>query len=174
VPGKLSNPRDLLLQQLGEMLWVERMLAFEALPKLYRQTRMQSLKRAIERHLELTKEHVARVELCFRHLGAEPSSNRSAALAGLEAQHDELAEKIVEERLSDLFHATAAAQTERYEIGLYDAVIALLRALDEAAAAELLGANRRDEEEALEELARIARRLSEDLGTGGACRASGT
>ena len=40
---KLASPRDLFLQLLAEMLWVERMLVFEVLPSLLKQVQSESL-----------------------------------------------------------------------------------------------------------------------------------
>src|SRR5581483_6599828 len=48
----LSNPRDLFLQLLGEMLWTERTLAFEALPALRRDVTAERLAAAVDAHLE--------------------------------------------------------------------------------------------------------------------------
>jgi ferritin-like metal-binding protein YciE len=163
MPGQLSNPRDLLLQRLGDILWVERMLAFEVLPQLYRQVQTQSLKRGVEAHLEQTRAHVDRVEQAFRRFEAEPSSNLSPPVAGLQSGHEEIAGQIVEPRLADLFHATAAAHTEHYEIAAYRALVALAGALGDATAVELLRRNLDDEQEMLKELEKIVERLSNEL-----------
>lgn len=139
------------------------MLAFEVLPELYLQVRSASLKRGVDDHLARTKEHVARVEQAFTALGVEPSSNRSAPVAAMQSRHAELTEKLVDDRLADLFHARAAAQAEHYELAAYDALIELASALGREQVAELLARNREDEQEMLEELETIAGRLAADL-----------
>jgi putative protein kinase ArgK-like GTPase of G3E family len=98
VSDKLSSPRDLFFHLLAEMLWVERMLVFEVLPSLRKQVQSESLAAAVEEHLAQTRGHVTRVEEAFRALGAEPASARSAAAAGLQSDHEELAGKIAEHR----------------------------------------------------------------------------
>jgi len=139
------------------VLWVERTLAFEALPKLIGEVRDSELREALEEHLAQTKEHVSRVEEAFRASGAEPTAARSAALAAALEQHD--AQDVKEPTLRDVFHAAGAERTEHLELGLYDAVL-LLASGD---AQSLLKQNRRDEEGALKRVGKIAERLTGEL-----------
>ena len=156
---KLSSPRDLFLQLLAEMLWVERMLVFEVLPSLRKQVQSESLAAAVEEHLAQTRGHVTRVEDAFRALGAEPASARSAPAAALAAEHEETAAKIAEPRLADLFHAGAAITTEHFEIASYDVLLQLAR--DDVA--ESLAQNREEESQALERLRGLADTLRNQL-----------
>jgi ferritin-like metal-binding protein YciE len=159
VSDRLSSPRDLFLQLLAEMLWVERMLVFEVLPSLHKQVQSESLAAAVEEHLAQTRGHVTRVEEVFRALGAEPVSARSAPAAALASEHEETAGKIAEPRLADLFHAGAAITTEHYEIAGYDVLLELAP----EAAREPLAQNRREEEQALELLRELSGRLRGEL-----------
>jgi ferritin-like metal-binding protein YciE len=143
--------------QLTELLWVERTLAFDALPKLIGEARDAELREALEEHLGQTKEHVTRVEDAFRASGAEPTAARSAALAAALEQHESHEAK--EPTLRDVFHATGAARTEHLELGLYDAVLLLAN----GDAASLLRENRKDEEDALKRVSKIAERLTGEL-----------
>ena len=156
---RLSSPRDLFLQLLAEMLWVERMLVFEVLPNLQKQVQSESLAAAVQEHLAQTRGHVTRVEEAFRALGAEPASARSAPAAALAAEHEEVAGKIAEPRLADLFHAGAAITTEHFEIASYDVVLDL--APD--AVRESLAQNRKEEAQALELLRELSGRLRGEL-----------
>ena len=160
---RLSSPRDLFLQLLAQMLWVERMLVFAVLPELRKQVRSDSLAAAVEEHLAQTHEHVARVEECFRALGAEPVSARSAPAAALAAEHDETAGKIAEPRLADLFHAAAAIYTEHLELAGYEVLIELARALDHSEVEGRLEQNLREEAETLERLRALAEHLRQQL-----------
>jgi ferritin-like metal-binding protein YciE len=146
-----------LFLQLGELLWVERTLVFEALPKLIDDVRDEELRDGLSEHLGETRYHVARVEQAFRTAGAEPLSARSAALAGALEQHD--AQQVKEPTLRDYFHCVGAARTEHLELGLYDALLPLAS----GDAVELLAENRADEQKALELLGRIAERLRNEL-----------
>jgi ferritin-like metal-binding protein YciE len=159
VPPTLSNPRDLFLQLLGELLWVERTLAFELLPELERSARSEVLAEVLQGHLAETKEHASRLEQVFRTVGAEPSSNLCPPVEKLGEHHDELAQNVKEERLRDLFHAVSAAATEHYEIASYDALLTLGDALELGDARALLEQNREEEERALKRLLDEQRRL---------------
>jgi ferritin-like metal-binding protein YciE len=147
----------LFFVQLGELLWVERTLAFEALPKLIGEVSDSELRSALEAHLAQTKEHVSRVEQAFHAAGAEPTAARSAALASALEQHD--AQSVKEPTLGDVFHASGAARTEHLELGLYDAVLLLAN----GDAASLLQQNRKDEEDTLKRVGKIAARLTGEL-----------
>jgi ferritin-like metal-binding protein YciE len=164
---KLSNPRDLFLQLLGQMLWLERELVREALPALERGAQAQSLAQAFAEHLEQTRDHVARVEEVFGIVAAEPSSNLDEAAQQLIEQHDRLAGGIVDPVLRDVFHAAAAARTEHAEIAAYTTLIALAEALELPAAVRLLERNRDEEAEALEQVERAAERLLHEVARAG-------
>jgi ferritin-like metal-binding protein YciE len=132
-----------VVAQLSELLWVERMLEFEALPKLIGEVRNEELRAALEEHLEETRLHVQRVEEELRRRGVEPTSSRSASLAALLAEHE--ADSVKEPGLRDLHHACGAIRVEHLELGLYDSL-------------GLLDENRRDEERALGRLRTLAER----------------
>lgn len=159
----LSNPRDLFLRLLGQMLWLERELVREALPALERGAQAQSLAQAFAEHLEQTRDHVARVEEVFRIAAAEPSSNLDEAAQKLFERHDELAGSVVDPVLRDVFHAAAAARTEHAEIAVYTTLITLAEALELPEAVRLLERNREEEAEALEQVERAARQLSREV-----------
>ena len=160
---RLANPRDLFLQLLAQMLWVERMLVFEVLPELRKQVQSESLAAAVEEHLAQTHEHVARVEDAFRALGAEPVSARSGPAAALKAEHEEVAGKLAEPRLADLFHAAAAIHTEHLELAGYETLLELARALERDDVVRALVHNREEEAETLERLQKLAEKLRGQL-----------
>jgi len=144
----LSNPRDLFLQQLAELLWIERTLEHEVLPKAIGEVADEELRQALSDHLDETREHVRRVERAFLAAEAEPAAARTEVLAP--QQRD-----VKEPTLAALAHAGEAARIEHLEIALYDAVIGLAP----AKAADLLEQNRKEEESALAVIERQAKRL---------------
>jgi ferritin-like metal-binding protein YciE len=123
--AKVSNARDLLVQLLGELLHVERRLAFEVLRSLSDAVHDEELRVALRAHLDETRQHVERIEIAFRRLEVAPSANLSRPFESAVAQHDELAATIVERRLADVFHAQAALHTEHWEIAAYTTVLEL-------------------------------------------------
>ena len=159
----LSNPRDLFLQELAELLWIERTLEFELLPKLRDEAHDKDLRQAFAEHLAQTREHVARVEQAFRAAGAEAASARSEAFEGLKSQHERQAQQAKQSTLRDLVHAGGAARTEHVELAVYEALIGLARDLDLGESADLLERNRGDEDEALKLLQSLSERLRRAL-----------
>jgi ferritin-like metal-binding protein YciE len=139
------------------------MLAFEVLPKLRDAVADEELRAAVEEHLLETRGHVERVEGAFESLGSHPSSIYSPTVSALVAEHDELAGKVVEDRLRDVWHAHAAARTEHLELAMYESVIALSQALDADEPRSGLEENRGQERHALEQVEQIASRLRHEL-----------
>jgi ferritin-like metal-binding protein YciE len=146
------------------LLWVERTLSFEVLPKLQRAVVSEGLASTLAEHLEQTREHGPRLEQVFRALDAEPSSNLSPPVEKLAQHHDALADNFTDDRLADVFHAAAAAATEHQEIASYDALLALGGSVGLADdARDLLERNRAEEAEALGRLEAEQRRLAGEL-----------
>jgi ferritin-like metal-binding protein YciE len=125
-PVTISNPRDLVVQLLGEVLYVERRLADDVLPSVASAVEDEGLRAALESHREQTKQHVERVETVFRQLDVAPTSNRSAPFESAVSEHDELAASIVEPRLADIFHTQAALHVEHWEQAAYRTLLPLL------------------------------------------------
>jgi ferritin-like metal-binding protein YciE len=130
VPTRLGNARDLFLALAGEALYVERRLVGEVLPALIAAVAGDDLRSDLEAHLEQTRGHVDACAETFLALEAAPSAAYSDAFEGLVRQHGKVAATIVTPMLADVWHATAAAQTEHLEIGLYRAAVELGRAHD--------------------------------------------
>lgn len=157
----VSNPRDLLLVELGDILFVERMLSFEVLPDLLKKVNNPDLTGALAEHLEQTKRHVANVEQAFKAVGAEPSSNLSPAFVGLKDEHSQIGASVKASGLADLWHATAAIHSEHYEIAAYRQLRVLAGMLGNEELDRLLAENLRDEEQALMRLEQAAREVAE-------------
>jgi ferritin-like metal-binding protein YciE len=134
------------------------------LPKLQRAVQSEGLAAAVAEHLEQTREHGPRLEEVFRAVEAEPSSNLCAPVESLARHHDELAGSFADDRLADVFHATAAVTTEHHELAAYDTLLALGRAVELPGDARgLLERNRGEEAEALGRLESELERLSGEL-----------
>ena len=162
MPATISNPRDLYLTLLADILFVERTLSSAVLPEMLGQVAHPSLAGALADHLEETKQHVIIVENAFRAVGAESSSNHSQPFAGLKDQHAELAPSAVTAPLADLLHQAAAVHSEHYEIAAYQTLLELreLANADERAAG--LQQNLEQEQTALARLQQLAPELLQD------------
>ena len=90
---EISNPKDLFLHELGDILYVERKLAEKVLPKLIDEVTDEEFKSGLENHLKETRQHVTNVEQVFEIFGEEPHAEECVGFEGLKKEHDELIEK---------------------------------------------------------------------------------
>jgi ferritin-like metal-binding protein YciE len=120
---KVSNQRDLVLQLLAELLFVERRLAGEVLEDLARAVRDEELARLLRAHREETVVHARRLETAFRRAEAAPSANLSRPFECTVAEHAERAREIVDPELADVYHAATALRAEHLEIAAYRALL---------------------------------------------------
>lgn len=155
MPVKVSNLRDLQLQLLGDLLYVERRLAGGVLRELADGVSDEKLRDELEHHLAQTKEHVEHCEAAFLKLDAAPTANAVDSFESALRQHQETVAGIVDPRLADAFHAQATLRTEHLELALYEAVLAL-GDLDD------LRKSQADEEDARRLLEGEVRRLLEE------------
>jgi ferritin-like metal-binding protein YciE len=145
----IAQPRDLFVNELQAMLYVERKLADEVLPALTKEVSDSELEQSLREHTEETKRHVANVERVFELLGEEPKPDKSHAVDGLVAQHDKVAKNIEVPQLRDVFDAGAAAKTEHLEIAAYESLITTAESLGETEIVSLLEENLDEEKHAL-------------------------
>jgi len=155
----MSNPRDVYLAVLGDMLFVERTLSFEALSQMLADAGNPALAGALAEHLEQTKAHVGRVEQAFRAAGAEASSNHSLPFGGLVEQHRDLAASAATTALGDLLRAHAALHSEAYEIASYRVLVVLAESVAPDALSPLRE-NLAEEEAAAERLRQLLPELA--------------
>jgi len=158
---QVSSPRDLLVQLLGELLFVERRLADGVLAQIAFAVSDADLRAALEEHRLQTKRHADRIENLFRTIGIAPTSNLSRPFESAVAQHDELQTAVKSSTLADVFHAQAALHTEHWEIAAYTTVITLGESLDLDDALEPLRESLEDEVRARDDVARAIARLTQ-------------
>lgn len=159
---EIATPRDLFLHELGDILYVEQTLVQKALPMLIGEVKDEQLRAALEDHLDLTREHVKRVEEVFEIFGETAEPEKCLGFEGLKKEHDKMLEE-VDSSLIDLVDLGAAARTENYEIAAYETLKRMAKALGKDEAVELLDENLREEKDALREVERIADRVSKEL-----------
>jgi ferritin-like metal-binding protein YciE len=159
--ASISTPRELFLHELGDILFVERKLADEVLPKLIGEVQDDDLRKGLEKHLDETRQHATNVEGVFDSLGEKPEAEKCLGFEGLKKEHDELLGETSDE-LVDLVDTGAAARTEHYEIAAYEGLISMARSLEEREAVGLLEENLKEEKEALREVESAAKRLTKE------------
>jgi ferritin-like metal-binding protein YciE len=159
--SQINTQRELFVHELGDILFVERQLASEALPKLISEVQDDEFRTALEEHLTQTKRHVRNVERVFELLGEEPSAEKCLGFEGLKAEHEKMVEEI-SDHLIDSVDLGAAARTENYEIAAYEGLRRMAKAMGNEEAVELLDANLKEEKEALRTVEKIATRVSNE------------
>ena len=89
---KMSEPRDLFLHELGDVLYAERTLV-KTLPKLQEEASDEELALGFEEHLDETKQHVKNVEQAFEMLGEKPTAEKCPGIEGIKQEHDDFVTK---------------------------------------------------------------------------------
>ncbi len=158
---EITNPRELFLHELGDILYVEQKLANEVLPKLIDEVQDEELRTGLEGHLEETRGHVKNVESVFEQMGETPKAEPCIGFEGLKKEHDQLLQKAAPE-LVDAVDLGAAARTENYEIAAYEGLRRMAKGLGEDRAVDLLDKNLAEEKEALKLVEKIATRVSKE------------
>lgn len=159
--SEITTPRDLFLHELGDIMYVERKLSTQVLPKLISEVKDEEFRQTLNEHLDQTKRHLTNVEKVFDELGEKPHEEPCLGFEGLKSEHD----KLTSEASSDLVDSIdlgAAARTECYEIAAYESLRRMAKAMGEDRAVELLDANLAEEKEALQLVEKIATRVSKE------------
>ena len=162
--AQITNPRELFLHELGDVLYVEEQLEQEVLPKLIGEVQDAEFRKGLEKHLDQTRSHVENVETVFERLGEQPRSEECIGFEGLTKEHEQLATEVSPD-LADAVAAGSAIRTEHYEIAAYNALITKARAMGEKQAADLLEQNLQDDKETARQVESIARRLAKEEAT---------
>jgi ferritin-like metal-binding protein YciE len=145
-----------LYDSLKDIYWAEKHLT-RALPKMKKAATSEELKAAIEEHLEVTQEHISRLEQVFEILGKKAQAKKCEAMEGLTKE----AESIIEETEAgtatrDVGIIVAAQKVEHYEIATYGGLAQLAKTMGLDEVHELLGQTLQEEKEADETLTSIA------------------
>jgi ferritin-like metal-binding protein YciE len=123
---KISSPRDLAVQLLGELLYVERRLHDALLPARVATVGDEELKEGLRAHQHETRAHVERAEHALPLLGVKPTSNLFQPLEAAAIQHEEGAGSVVNATIADLFHAQSALHVEHLELATYRTLLPLV------------------------------------------------
>ena len=147
---KMNSLEELLKHELEDLRSAEEQL-IEALPKAAAAAKSAPVKKALEEHLEVTKEHLARIDQAFEAMGEEPEGHECKAMKGLIEEANEIAKTEGDPKVIDAALIAAAQRIEHYEIAGYGTARAHAQecGLDEVA---MLLQRTRDEEVAANEL----------------------
>ena len=161
---EITNPRELFLHELGDILYVERKLVQETLPKLIGEVQDKEFKAGLKRHLTQTRGHVRNVEKAFKALGEKPEPEKCIGFEGLKSEHDKMLGES-SASLVDLVDLGATARTEAYEVAAYTALVRMARGFGEREVVKLLDHNLKEDKAALREVEKHATRINNETAT---------
>lgn len=133
----VTTLQKLLIEELKDLYNAEKQLT-KAMPKMAKKATSPKLKKAIEKHLEQTKEQVVRLEQVFELLGEKPKGKKCKAMEGLVEEAKELMEEDIEPEVLDAGLIAAAQRIEHYEMAGYGCVRTYASLLGHTKAAKLL------------------------------------
>ncbi len=152
---RLTDLQDVLAHEVKDLYSAEKQLV-EALPKMARAAKDDRLRRAMEKHLEVTKEQVRRLEEVGKTLGTEVTGHACEGMKGLIKEADGLLEENDPSEALDVALISAAQRVEHYEIAAYGSAVAFAKELGHQDVARTLQTTLDEEGQADEELTSIA------------------
>ena len=138
--------KDLFIESLKDIYWAENALV-SALPKMAANATAVALKSAINEHLSVTKNQVARLQNIFDLLGEKAVGKKCDAMEGLLKEGDSIMEGTMPGAVRDAGIISASQKIEHYEIATYGTLVAFAKALGENDAAKLLTKTLAEEKE---------------------------
>lgn len=153
--GVAQGLRDLFVDELKDIYWAEKALT-KAIPKMIKNATDEELSEALTGHLEVTKNHVMRLEDVFAAIGEKAVAKKCEAMAGLVKEAEEIMESTKEGMVRDAGIISAGQKVEHYEIATYGTLCAFAKTLGEDDAAKMLQETLDEEKEADEKLSAIA------------------
>jgi ferritin-like metal-binding protein YciE len=151
----MTTLEDLLVEQVRDLYDAEKQLV-RALPKMAQAASSDDLQRAIQSHLEETKNQVSRLERVFQELDKPAKAKACKGMRGLVEEGGEALDSTSEESLNDLAIIAAAQRVEHYEISAYGTARAIAHQLGQDTIASLLEETEEEEKAADSKLTEIA------------------
>lgn len=152
---RLNDLRDVLTHEVKDLYSAEKQLV-AALPKLAKAATDTKLRQAMEKHLEVTKEQLKRLEEVGKQLGTEVTGHACEGMKGLIKEAEGLLDENEPSEALDVALISAAQRVEHYEIAGYGSAVAFAKELGHHDVAKTLQKTLDEEGEADKELTAIA------------------
>jgi len=157
----INSLRDLLVDELRDLHNAESQLV-KALPKMAKAASHDELKEGFQEHLEQTREHVDRLDRCFKILGQKAKGKTCHAMKGLVEESNEAIKEDAPDSIRDAKLIGAAQRVEHYEIAAYGTARAFAQTLGETKVADLLQETLDEEGETDKKLTALAEIINEE------------
>ncbi|MGQ2985341.1 YciE/YciF ferroxidase family protein [Flavobacterium sp.] len=139
--------RELYIDSLKDIYWAEKALT-KALPKMAKNATTPALKAALEEHLTVTEEQIARLEKVFELAGKKAVAKKCEAMDGLIKEGQDIMESTEPGPVRDAGIIAASQKIEHYEIATYGTICAFAKTLGEEEAGALLHTTLEEEKQA--------------------------
>ncbi len=151
-----SRLEEFFYDEVKDIYWAEKHLV-KTLPKMQKAASSTALKNAFVQHLDVTKNHVVRLEEVFGILGKKPQAKKCDAMEGITKE----GESIIEDTdagtaTRDVGLILAAQKVEHYEIATYGGLAQLAKTLGYIEIASILEKTLGEEKEADVNLSTLA------------------
>ena len=153
---KDSKLAEFFHEELKDIYWAEQHLV-KKLPAMQKAASSEELQNAFADHLELTKEHVSRLEKVFELLGFKPEAKKCDGMEGLVKEGEHIIEETEDgSSTRDVGLIMAAQKVEHYEIATYGVLAQLAKTMGNDEVKQLLGSILEEEKQTDELLTAIA------------------
>ncbi len=152
---KIENLTDLFVHTLKDIYFAEKQIV-KALPKMIKAADSKELARALESHLEETKNQIVRLDDVFKSLGKKAAGEKCPAIEGILTEGEELMGEIKDPDTRDAAMIAAAQAVEHYEITRYGTLVSWAELLGLPEAVKLLSATLKEEHSADSKLTKLA------------------
>ena len=161
--ARMTDPKDLLIHELGDLLYAERRF-LTATKTLARETRNPDVKNRIEQHVGETEDQIERLVSAFESIGEKAKGQRCDGAIGLREEHDSFkSDERPSKEMLEAFDLGSGLRVEHYEIAGYRTAIAVAQALGETKCANILKDSLAEEEDMAAFLEGIAPEALESL-----------
>lgn len=135
--GAAKDLQDLFEDGLKDIYWAEKAL-IKSLPKMEKNASSPELKKAINKHLTETSDHIKRLEEAFKSIGKKAEAEKCDAMAGLLDEAKGIMEETAIGHVRDAGIIAAAQKVEHYEIATYGTLAAFAKVLGHKSCLKLL------------------------------------
>jgi len=156
---KIDSLQKLYVEGLRDLHSAERQI-IQALPRMIKGASSQELKAALQEHLSVTNEQLARLDQIFEKLGKKGTGKKCKGMEGIIAEGKELFEEDMAPEVLDAAIIAAAQHVEHYEMAGYGTVRTYAELLGETGAMKLLQTTLDEEGDADKKLTMLASKIN--------------
>lgn len=151
----MDDINKMMIEQLRDAYSAEKQ-ALRAMPRMMRKATAQSLKDALQMHVDQTEGQIERLEKALEIMGARPGRKICEGMRGIieEGQHE--LEDHDKGPLMDTLIVACQQRIEHYEIASYGTMAALAKAAGQQEVANLLAETLQEEKQTDEKLTQLA------------------